>query len=179
MAFQLVLMEAREAIEDLVRNAQSTSPEAAMLIRIGLLNYAAGALLMPYEAFLTAAQSLRHDMEALASRFGVSFEQACNRLSTLQRPGALRGAVFLPAGQILRVTYRNALPQRAIRLPVTVGRARAGLCTMLSPNPGPCWFRSRNCRTVPRICALRERFPVHPAGGVNRSRCTSLPWAAL
>jgi predicted transcriptional regulator/transcriptional regulator with XRE-family HTH domain len=104
MAFQLVLMEAREAIETLVRAAQPTSPEAGMLIRIGLLNYAAGALLMPYEAFLEAARSLRHDMEALASRFGVSFEQACNRLSTLQRPGA-RGVPFFflrvdPAGNV-------------------------------------------------------------------------------
>ena len=104
MAFQLVLMEARETIETLVRAAQTTSPEAAMLIRIGLLNYTAGALLMPYEAFLAAARSLRHDMEALASRFGVSFEQACNRLSTLQRPGA-RGVPFFflrvdPAGNV-------------------------------------------------------------------------------
>jgi predicted transcriptional regulator len=47
---------------------------------------------------------VRHDMEALASRFGVSFEQACNRLSTLQRPGA-RGVPFFflrvdPAGNV-------------------------------------------------------------------------------
>ena len=104
MAFQLVLLEARETIETLVRDAQPTSPEAAMLIRIGLLNYTAGALLMPYDAFLAGARSLRHDMEALALRFGVSFEQACNRLSTLQRPGA-RGVPFFflrvdPAGNV-------------------------------------------------------------------------------
>ena len=75
-----------------------------MLIRIGLLNYVAGALLMPYAAFATAALGLRHDMEALAARFGVSFEQACHRLSTLQRPGA-RGVPFFflrvdPAGNV-------------------------------------------------------------------------------
>jgi predicted transcriptional regulator/transcriptional regulator with XRE-family HTH domain len=104
MAFQLVLLEARDDIETLVRAANPTSPEAAMLIRIGLLNYAAGALLMPYDAFLASAQSLRHDMEAVAARFGVSFEQACNRLSTLQRPGA-RGVPFFflrvdPAGNV-------------------------------------------------------------------------------
>ena len=104
MAFQLVLLEAREVIETLVQAARPTSPEAAMLIRIGLLNYTGGALLMPYEAFLSATRSLRHDMEALASRFGVSFEQACNRLSTLQRPGA-RGVPFFflrvdPAGNV-------------------------------------------------------------------------------
>ena len=75
-----------------------------MLIRIGLLNYIAGALLMPYAPFLDAARALRHDMEALAARFGVSFEQACHRLSTLQRPGA-RGVPFFfvrvdPAGNV-------------------------------------------------------------------------------
>ena len=75
-----------------------------MLIRVGLLNYVAGALLMPYTAFADAAHALRHDMEALAARFGVSFEQACHRLSTLQRPGA-RGVPFFflrvdPAGNV-------------------------------------------------------------------------------
>ena len=75
-----------------------------MLIRVGLLNYVAGALLMPYAAFLDAAHALRHDLEALAARFGVSFEQACHRLSTLQRPGA-RGVPFFfvrvdPAGNV-------------------------------------------------------------------------------
>lgn len=75
-----------------------------MLIRVGLLNYVAGALLMPYAAFLAAAHALRHDVEALASRFGVSFEQACHRLSTLQRPDA-RGVPFFfvrvdPAGNV-------------------------------------------------------------------------------
>jgi XRE family transcriptional regulator, fatty acid utilization regulator len=75
-----------------------------MLIRVGLLNYIAGAILMPYASYLAAAQVLRHDMEALASRFGVSFEQACHRLSTLQRPEA-RGVPFFfvrvdPAGNV-------------------------------------------------------------------------------
>ena len=30
----------------------------------------------------------RYDIEILKSRFGVSFEQACHRLTTLRRPGA-------------------------------------------------------------------------------------------
>ncbi len=107
MAFQLVLMEARETIETLLRDAAPTSPEAGMLIRIGLLNYAAGALLMPYEGFLAATGALRHDMEAVAARFGVSFEQACNRLSTLQRPGA-RGVPFF----FLRVDQAGNVSKR-------------------------------------------------------------------
>jgi predicted transcriptional regulator/DNA-binding XRE family transcriptional regulator len=104
MAFQLALFEAGDAVEAALREAAPSSPEAVMLIRIGLLNYVAGAVLMPYAAYLTAAQALRHDMEALAARFGVSFEQACHRLSTLQRPGA-RGVPFFfvrvdPAGNV-------------------------------------------------------------------------------
>jgi predicted transcriptional regulator/transcriptional regulator with XRE-family HTH domain len=104
MAFQLALLEAREAVEAVLADAAPSSAEAAMLIRVGLLNYVAGALLMPYAGFLDAARGLRHDMEALAARFGVSFEQACHRLSTLQRPGA-RGVPFFflrvdPAGNV-------------------------------------------------------------------------------
>jgi predicted transcriptional regulator/transcriptional regulator with XRE-family HTH domain len=104
MAFQLALLEARDAVEAVLKEAAPSTPEAAMLMRIGLLNYVAGALLMPYAAFLTAVRDLRHDMEAVAARFGVSFHQACHRLSTLQRPGA-RGVPFFflrvdPAGNV-------------------------------------------------------------------------------
>ncbi len=110
MAFQLGLLEARDAVEAELKRAAPSSPEAESLIRIGLLNYVAGALLMPYQPFQRAAASLRHDMEALAARFGVSFEQACHRLSTLQRPNASgktgnRGVPFFflvvdPAGTV-------------------------------------------------------------------------------
>jgi predicted transcriptional regulator/transcriptional regulator with XRE-family HTH domain len=104
MAFQLALLEARDAVENVLREATPASPESALLVRVGLLNYVAGALVMPYAPFLTAAQALRHDVVALAARFGVSFEQACNRLATLQRPGA-RGVPFFfvrvdPAGNV-------------------------------------------------------------------------------
>jgi predicted transcriptional regulator/transcriptional regulator with XRE-family HTH domain len=104
MAFQLMLLEAREAVEQAMGPQPPSTPEAAALIRLGLLNYAAAALLMPYAPFLRAARGLRHDAEALAARFGVSFEQACHRLSTLQREGA-RGLPFFflrvdPAGNV-------------------------------------------------------------------------------
>ncbi|CAH2600667.1 Helix-turn-helix domain-containing protein [Rhodovastum atsumiense] len=104
LAFQLVLLEAREPVEALLKEIAPSSPEATALIRIGFLNYAAAALLMPYGAFLEAAQELRHDVEALAARFGVSFEQASQRLASLQRSGA-RGVPFFflrvdPAGNV-------------------------------------------------------------------------------
>jgi hypothetical protein len=104
MAFTLMLLEAREAVDAALAGAEPSTPDAAQMMRIGLLNYAAAALLMPYAPYLAAARELRHDIEALAARFGVSFEQAAQRLSTLQRDGA-RGVPFFflrvdPAGNV-------------------------------------------------------------------------------
>ncbi len=109
MAFQLMLIEAQKAVEEEVAEAKPSSEEAAALLRVGLLNYAAGALLMPYDAYLAAARSLRHDVDALAARFGVSFEQAAHRLTTLNREGA-RGIAFffLRADAAGNVTKRFA-----------------------------------------------------------------------
>ncbi len=104
LAFQVMLMEARDTIEHLLTSIAPTTPEAASLIRIGLLNYGAACLLMPYTSYLESARTLRHDIDALSGRFGVSFEQAAQRLSTLQRSGA-RGIPFFflrvdPAGNV-------------------------------------------------------------------------------
>ncbi len=104
LAFQLVLLEARATIEDVIGEIAPSTEDAASLLRLGLLNYAAAALLMPYGPFATAARALRHDLAALADRFAVSFEQAAQRLSSLQRPDA-RGVPFFflrvdPAGNV-------------------------------------------------------------------------------
>ncbi len=74
-----------EATLDLGRFQSETSRAIA---KIGLANYFAGAALLPYRAFLEAAQEARHDLERLADQFGASIEQVAHRLSTLQRPGA-------------------------------------------------------------------------------------------
>ena len=104
LAFQLALLELRDAVEAQLEAVSPSTPEAGSLIRLGLLNYAAGALLMPYARVLEHAGALRHDVDALANRFGVSWEQACHRLSSLQRPNA-RGVPFFflrvdPAGNV-------------------------------------------------------------------------------
>ena len=104
MAFQVALMECREAVDKIIAEIKPTSKEAAAMIRVGLLNYTASALLMPYEAFARTAREMRHDIESLAARFCVSFEQACHRLSSLQREKA-RGIPFFflrvdPAGNV-------------------------------------------------------------------------------
>ena len=104
MAFQLALLELREAVEAQVDAIAPSTPEAGSLIRLGLLNYVAAALLMPYDRILETAAELRHNVDAIADRFGVSYEQACQRLSSLQRVGA-RGVPFFflrvdPAGNV-------------------------------------------------------------------------------
>ncbi len=114
MAFQLMLLEARDTVEALLARIAPSTPEAASLIRIGLLNYAAAALLMPYIPFLESARLLRHDLDALASRYSVSFEQACHRLSTLQKTGA-RGIPFFflrvdPAGNVSKRFSAGGFP---------------------------------------------------------------------
>lgn len=104
LASQLATMEAREDIDRLVGEGRFTSDNARRLARRGLAAYWAAALLMPYRRFLQAARSLRYDVEALARSFGVSFEQAAHRLTTLQRPGE-EGVPFFflrvdPAGNV-------------------------------------------------------------------------------
>lgn len=88
LAHQLMRLEIEETISSVVQGAGLRSQEAFLLLSVGLSNYAAGALLMPYADFRLAARGVRHDIDELRQRFGVSFEQACHRLSTLQRPGA-------------------------------------------------------------------------------------------
>jgi predicted transcriptional regulator len=92
-----------------------SSDEARRLARFELGRYAAHALMMPYQAFLTVAQRARYDIDVLRSRFGVSFEQAANRLTTLNRPGASGVPFFLleldHAGHRLRRMGALGFPQ--------------------------------------------------------------------
>lgn len=93
LATHLAFIEAGEAIEQIVAESALPSGETQALARIGLANYFAGALLLPYRRFLDAAESLRYDIDLLCRRFGVGYETIAHRLSTLQRPGA-RGVPF-------------------------------------------------------------------------------------
>lgn len=75
-------------INNIVRSANFNSKTAQQLLSIGLANYMAGAMLMPYERFRTAARIVRHDIDRLRHTFGSTFEQVCHRLSNLQRPNS-------------------------------------------------------------------------------------------
>jgi predicted transcriptional regulator len=84
---QLALISQEKLLDATLDLARFQSPEARAIAKIGLANYFAGAVLMPYREFLETAQEERHDLERLSSHFGVSIEQVAHRLSTLQRPG--------------------------------------------------------------------------------------------
>ena len=87
IAFQIGMLEHRNAIDAVIRDSPLAGTDAERLARTTLANYFAAALLMPYGRFLAAAESLRYDVDALAHRFGTSAEQVAHRLTTLGRPG--------------------------------------------------------------------------------------------
>ena len=93
LAHQLAALALKDEIAAVIEAAALRSPASRQLLFVGLCNYAAGALLMPYRRFRREARSARHDIDQLAGAFGTSFEQTCHRLSTLQRAD-LRGVPF-------------------------------------------------------------------------------------
>ena len=88
VARHLALLACRPAIEARLAAAGTLAAAETELYRWVLGGYVAAALIMPYAAFLQAAADTRHDLERLQRRFGASFEQVCQRLTTLQRAGA-------------------------------------------------------------------------------------------
>ena len=88
LALQLAILEQEDQIARELETGRFEDEDTANLVRRALQSYWAAALLMPYDAFAKAAIDLRYDVEALAVRFAVSFEQAAHRLTTLQRAGS-------------------------------------------------------------------------------------------
>ena len=107
LLLQVALLDQDRLLEATLDFARFQSDEARAIAKIGLANYFAGAALMPYTAFLQAAQDCRHDLEVLSSRFGASIEQVAHRLSTLQRPGA-KGVPFF----FVRVDQAGTITKR-------------------------------------------------------------------
>jgi predicted transcriptional regulator/DNA-binding XRE family transcriptional regulator len=107
LLLQLALIKQDALIEATLDLARFQSEQARAIAKIGLANFFAGAALMPYGAFQTAAHEARHDLELLAHRFGASIEQVAHRLSTLQRPGA-KGIPFF----FVRVDQAGTITKR-------------------------------------------------------------------
>jgi predicted transcriptional regulator len=107
LLLQIALLHQDKLLEATLDLARFQTEEARSIAKIGLANYFAGASLMPYGAFLAAAQSTRHDLELLAHQFGASIEQVAHRLSTLQRPSA-KGIPFF----FVRVDQAGTITKR-------------------------------------------------------------------
>ena len=115
LATEAALLALRGEILAELEALSLSTPEGRRIARFELARYAAHAVMMPYAAFLAAAQRLRYDIDGLRSRFGTSYEQAASRLTTLQRPGAAGIPFFLMeadiAGHRLRKAGAQGFPQ--------------------------------------------------------------------
>ncbi|TCN46277.1 hypothetical protein EV641_12152 [Rhodococcus sp. SMB37] len=93
LATQLAFIAHADTIDAIVADADTLPERSRALARVGLANYFAGALILPYTQFLRSAEAMRYDIDHLGAKFEVGFETVCHRLSTLQRPGH-RGVPF-------------------------------------------------------------------------------------
>ena len=107
LLMQMALITQGKLLDATLDFARFQSTEARDIAKVGLANYFAGAALMPYGAFLKAAQNTRHDLEILSVTFGASLEQIAHRLSTMQRPGA-KGIPFF----FVRVDQAGTITKR-------------------------------------------------------------------
>ncbi len=115
VAMEACLMRMQVAVAGEIQGLKLSSDEARRIARFELGRYAAHALMMPYQAFQAAAVRARYDIDVLKSRFGVSFEQAANRLTMLQRQGASGVPFFMlevdNAGHRFRKAGAQGFPQ--------------------------------------------------------------------
>jgi predicted transcriptional regulator/DNA-binding XRE family transcriptional regulator len=135
VAMEASLIRMTVAVAAEVQALKLSNDEARRLARIEFGRYSAHALMMPYQPFLSAAQRARYDIDVLRSRFCVSFEQAANRLTTLQRPVALSVPFFMlevdHAGNRFRRAGAQGFPVSAFgggcpKLPVHAAFAQPG-----------------------------------------------------
>ena len=105
LAHQAALLGWRDLLDDIAERS-GLEGAARNLLVVELAGYFAAACVMPYERVFEAAEALRYDIDLLGRRFGASFEHVCQRLVTLQRPGARGVPFFLVhldcAGNVLR-----------------------------------------------------------------------------
>lgn len=114
VAIEVASIACHEAIMAELGQFPFSTAEARRIGRFQLARYAAYALIMPYAAFHAAALRAKYDIDLLRPRFQVSFEQAANRLTSLQRPGAAGIPFFLMeidnAGHRLRRVGAQGFP---------------------------------------------------------------------
>jgi predicted transcriptional regulator/DNA-binding XRE family transcriptional regulator len=185
LAYQLCLFELDPLLSEQLDKAGAPDMQTRVLTKIALTNYAAAALLMPYDRFRRAAEESRHDLPLLQARFGVSFEQVAQRLTTLGRSGQ-RGLPFFlvafdGAGQILKRFLGDAYPFArhgglCPRWPGLAAIGGGGLTTALVETPGgdrfvtlaaPVPHHGRGRRAVAIGCDARHAAQIVHAEGLG------------
>ena len=159
LAYQLGLIEHGGELQALVDQAAPPDTASARLLKVSLANTLAAAILMPYGAVQTLAEQSGYDIDRLCARFGVSFEQAAHRLTTLSRPTA-RGVPFFfirvdRAGNVSKRYASSAFPFARFgggcprwRLHDAFGSPGRVLTQIVETPDGERWFTL--ARTVPR-----------------------------
>ena len=90
LAAELAYLEFGDLIAAQVDEGTFTSDESRTLARLGLANYFAAAMVLPYRQFHDVVENFRYDVERLSAYYSVSYETVAHRLSTMQRP-TMRG----------------------------------------------------------------------------------------
>jgi XRE family transcriptional regulator, fatty acid utilization regulator len=124
-------------------------------------------------AVLAEALASKYDFDHLATRFGVSFEQACHRATTLQRSGR-RGCRSSFCGSTRPATSPSASTPPISTWPNMAAPARVSTCTPRSAcRDGSCRSSSR-CRTQ----ASSSSSPAPSTGPASRAtrRTCAWPW---
>ena len=159
MAAELALHGYLPQIDAVVARAGFTDEARIAQARVGLSNYFAGALVMPYMRFLRAAEASSYDIELLAHQFGVGFEAVCHRLSTLAR----RSAPGLPFF-FIRVDRAGNVSKRHsatdFHFSQVGGSCPCGSSTRRSTSPGASSPRPRACPMAAAISGWRGRSAV-------------------
>ncbi len=107
IAYQLALVEHGPALHAMAETSGAPDAATRSLLKVALTNTLAAAMLMPYAAFQKTAEDTGYDLNRLQARFGVSYEQAAHRLTTLSRPTA-RGVPFF----LMRVDQAGNISKR-------------------------------------------------------------------
>ena len=122
LAHVVALIEAADLLDDLSQSSGMTADSGLARLRVELANYTAAAILMPYAEVFDLAERSAYDVDRIAAAFGVTFEQVCHRLTTLQREGA-RGVPFF----FLRIDKAGNVTKRFNATPFTLAE-QGGAC---------------------------------------------------
>ncbi len=177
MATELAHLEARTLIDEAIADEPFTSEASVNLARRGLASYYAAGVILPYKLIHSEAEQAGYDVEYLSNIFGVGYETAASRLSTLQRPN-LRGVPFT----FVRVDRAGNMSKRqsatGFHFSTSGGTCRCGGYTPVStPRVRSCASMPR-CRTGAPTCG--SRAPCTTTGANTRTPTSFSPsaWGA-